>query len=163
MSDLNGDAGAAGGFDRPDVEALMVGIRARAEEKRRRGIYRDEDWLPWSSGGSGGPGPGGGGGLSAPGASSPERLAALRASARVDLDGEAIASHRALTGRLLVFLKRASRWWVRKYTDILFLRQGAFNAEAAAAVADLRAEIDALKAEVAGLRATKPPGAGPTA
>ena len=123
-----------------NVEELMARVRSAVEEKRRAGIYRDDDW-PCDS--QFHPGPSAG----------DDQLALLRSAARVDLEGEPIQSHRPLAGLVVMTLKRFSRYWVRKYTDSLFLRQSTFNAETVSALANLRREVDELRAEVTRLKA----------
>lgn len=123
-----------------NVEELMARVRSAVEEKRRAGIYRDDDW---PGGNQFYPGP----------TSGDDHLALLRSAARVDLEGEPIQSHRPLAGLAVMALKRFSRYWVRKYTDSLFLRQSTFNAETVSALAALRREVDELRGEVARLKA----------
>lgn len=123
-----------------DVAQLMERVRRNVEEKRKAGIYKDDGWAGSLRYGSG---------IAAPG----DQLALLRTSARVDLEGEAIQSHRPVAGALIVALKRFSRYWVRKYTDPLFLRQGTFNSEAVNAVTALQREVEELKSELDRLKA----------
>lgn len=122
-----------------DVDQIMDRVRRTVEEKRRAGIYRDDDWTEAFHYGAAAPSGSDGFGL-------------LRASARVELEGEPIRSHRPVAGALVMALKRFSRYWVRKYTDPLFLRQGTFNTETVNAVAALRREVEELREEVARLK-----------
>ncbi len=129
-----GDEAAPAG-EGVNVEDLMARVRKAVEEKKRMGIYRDDEWcveLPHGT---------------VPQAGT-DSLTLLRSSAHVDLDGEPIQSHRALTGTVVMAVKRFTRYWVRKYTDPLFLRQSAFNAESVNTLASLRREVDELRSEV---------------
>ncbi len=123
-----------------DVEALMERVRRAVEEKRRAGVYREDDWPSDLHYG-------------APAQPGRDGLGLLRAAARVDLDGEAIRSHRPFSGAVVMAIKRFTRYWVRKYTDPLFLRQAAFNAESVNALAALKSEVEELREEVARLKA----------
>jgi hypothetical protein len=134
----------------PDVAALMHEIRRRVAEKRRAGLYAD-DQLP---AGLTAATPG----TTAGSALSPERhISAMRGAAQVDLAGEPIRSHRPVTGAFIKTWKRFTRFWIRRYTDPLFLRQSYFNAEATAAAEALLREIRQLRHELEALRQERDP------
>ena len=69
----------------------------------------------------------------------------MEAAARVDLEGEPITSHRPVTGSIIKFVKRQTRFWIRKYTDPILLRQTMFNVELLKTVRELRTELDELR------------------
>lgn len=126
-----------------DVEQIMAEIRQAVEEKRRAGIYDTE--LPQLAG------------FLRPGSSElglDDQINLLAACAQMDLEGEPISSHRPVTGAIIVGFKRFFRFWTRKYTDGLFLRQSHFNTEAVSTIRDLRREVENLRREVAELRDT---------
>jgi hypothetical protein len=90
-----------------------------------------------------------------------EQLDLLRAAARLQLEGDPIRSHRPRLGRVIVAWKKFVRYWVRKYTDALFLRQSFFNSQVVGALEQLQQRVDALEDEVAALReALRRQGAG---
>lgn len=135
-----------------DIEQLMSEIRRNVAEKRKAGIYTDEGLPPWT-------------GFLRPGDvpfSLDDQIRLLEAMARPPLDGDPISSHRPVYGSLIVAAKRFFRYWTRKYTDGMFLRQQQFNGEAVATIRTLRKQVDELRAEVEELRARAgvppPPG-----
>ncbi|MBN1478237.1 hypothetical protein JXA47_15890, partial [Candidatus Sumerlaeota bacterium] len=77
-----------------------------------------------------------------------ERLALLTTYARPLLEGEAISSHRPIVGRLVVAWKRFTRFWIRRYTDTIFLRQQMFNEEVSHLLQELTEEVRALREEI---------------
>ena len=81
-----------------------------------------------------------------------EQLDLLRAAAQLELRGEPIRSHRPFLGRFIIAWKKFVRFWVRKYTDAIFLRQSFFNSQVVGALDQLRQRIDVLEEEVAALR-----------
>lgn len=125
-----------------DVERIMAEVRQLVEKRKRERIYEEPrsaearstfgaEWVTTVG----------------------EQLDLLRAAARLELQGDPIRSHRPFTGRLIVAWKKFVRFWVRKYTDAVFLRQSFFNSQVVAAVEKLEQRIDALEDEVALLRA----------
>ncbi|MBX7246457.1 MAG: hypothetical protein K1X53_13250 [Candidatus Sumerlaeaceae bacterium] len=143
---LSADEAAAGGDEPLDVAAIMAQIRRQVAEKKRTGIYPDD------------PGPV----RSRPalpdfGAQQPFEVhyEAMRSAAHIDLAGEPISSHRPVTGNFIVAVKRFTRFWIRRYTDSLFMRQSYFNAEAANTIAALRREIEDLRAELDAVKAKR--------
>lgn len=128
-----------------DVQAIMAEIRQRIAEKQQAGLYRGLPRLALDT-----PPP--------PGAvrRMEERLALLRAYARPSLEGEPIASHRPVVGRLVVAWKKFTRFWVRRYTDTVFLRQQMFNEEVASLLEEAMAELRSLREQI------EPPDAAPT-
>ncbi len=75
-------------------------------------------------------------------------LGTMRAVAYIRLEGEPIHSHRPIAGFFLKKWKRFTRFWIRRYTDILFLQQSRYNTETANTIAEMQEEIKALRAEV---------------
>jgi hypothetical protein len=120
--------------DAIDVAAIMETIRKRIAQKQQAGLYRGLPRLALDA-----PPP--------PGAvrRAEERLALVKMCARQSLEGEPISSHRPFVGSVLVAWKRFTRFWVRRYTDPLFLRQQMFNEEVAALLEELTAEVKALR------------------
>ncbi len=93
-----------------------------------------------------------------------EDIDLLRAAATLDLQGDPIRSHRPFTGRFIIAWKKFVRFWVRKYTDSLFLRQSFFNSRVVGTLEQLRQrletleeEVESLRAEVARLQSTQSP------
>ena len=139
-----------------DVSAVMRDIRRRVAERRRAGVYP--------------PAPTAGGAPThVPVASgwqqqsAADGLAVLRANAHLEIEGDPITSHRRYTGPIIKGFKRFSRFWIRRYTDTLFLRQSYFNSEAVSAMAAMRHDLEELRAEVETLRrqlAAPPDGSG---
>ena len=126
-----------------NVEDLMARIRGSIEEKKESRIYRQDALLAQ------------GVGLLRPGESNKnlrDHLGLLKHLAPLDLEGDPIVSHRALTGRAIRWAKKLTRFWVRKYTDGLFARQSHFNAELVEALAELNRQIEEQKAENQRLR-----------
>ncbi|MGB9692196.1 MAG: hypothetical protein ACPL7D_08505 [Candidatus Sumerlaeaceae bacterium] len=136
-----------------DVEQLMAEVRALVQEKRASKLYdepatgsmqaRSSFGAEWVT-------------------SVGEELDLLRAAARLALEGEPIRSHRPRIGRLIIAWKKFVRFWVRKYTDAIFLRQSFFNTKVVATlerleqrVERLENELDLLRHEVARLRQGK--------
>lgn len=129
----------------PDVAAIMNEIRRRVAEKRRAGLY-NEPPLPAAMAAAAPPADSGT-------ALSPERhISAMRGAAHADLEGEPIRSHRPVTGPFIKAWKRFTRFWIRRYTDALFLRQSYFNSEATAAAEALLREVRELRREIEALR-----------
>lgn len=125
-----------------DVERIMAEVRQLVEKRKQERIYEEPksaearstfgaEWVTTVG----------------------EQLDLLRAAARLELQGDPIRSHRQFTGRFIVAWKKFVRFWVRKYTDAIFLRQSFFNSQVVAAVEKLEQRIDALEDEVALLRA----------
>ena len=129
-----------------DVVAVMEEVRRRVAEKRAAGIYppepagaavrqpqaaRDgEDALAkvaWS-------------------------LGTMRLSSRISLEGEPVRSHRPMLGAALKAWKKFTRFWIRRYTDTLFLQQSCFNTETANAVTSLHEDVRRLRAELEELK-----------
>ena len=148
-----------------DVVRIMQEIRESIQEKRRQGIYTDEEV---------------------------ESLAALRLrtygeEARIDpkllerllgpahdwniaVDYLVRTTRTGLSARLLLLAKRAVRPFVRLYTDHLLNRQAQLNLYFAHLLHDniretarLQVELQALRHRVKVLEGEKPPGAGPSA
>lgn len=122
-----------------DAEAIMERIRASIRAKRDAGILRDESWLARRLDE-----------LGLPGAlrETTDRLALIRMAGRLDPNGDPLKSHRPIIGRLIVAVKRATRYWIRKYTDTIFTRQAHFNAEVTRLLADLVRENEDLRRRV---------------
>lgn len=122
-----------------DVREIMARIEQRVEEKRRRGLYRDEPWLhqtiDFASLGTGE-------------RNLSDQLAMLKMASRIDLEGEPISSHRPITGQFIVWIKKWSRFWVRRYTDSIFYKQNHFNAEIVNLLTELAGQINELREEV---------------
>ena len=137
--------------DTIDTEQLMREVRAKVAEKRRANIYGDEAFEPWAAFVQPGD----------PGLAMEHRLAYLEGCGKIDLTGEAIKSHRPILGRFLIAIKKFTRYWVRKYTDALFMRQAHFNSEAAGALKAMNEEVQFLRREVEELRAAKRDGEHP--
>ncbi|MCX7626235.1 MAG: hypothetical protein N2Z21_08505 [Candidatus Sumerlaeaceae bacterium] len=125
-----------------DVERIMAEVRQLVAQRKQERIYEEPksaearcafgaEWVT----------------------SVGEQLDLLRAAARLELQGDPIRSHRPFSGRFIVAWKKFVRFWVRKYTDAIFLRQSFFNSQVVAAVEKLEQRIDALEDEVALLRA----------
>ena len=134
MTEPNSHTPDTAELQRPDVRAIMMEIRGRVAEKRKAGIY--PEWpasLERLDLGL----------LSA--ADREQKWALLDAAAAIDLQGEPIKSHRPISGFFIKALKRFTRFWIRKYTDPIFLRQSMFNAELLKEVRELRHELDDLR------------------
>jgi hypothetical protein len=112
--------------DEIDVARIMEEIRQRVVQKQQAGIYPST--LKGIS-------------SSAPGATL-SSLAGLR------IEGEPITSHRPMLGRYIRLFKKFSRFWVRRYTDPVFLQQSYFNSEAAREIEKLQAEVANLKEQL---------------
>lgn len=113
----------------PDIEALMKEVRARVEEKRRLGVYppfEDEEIASAPAG----------------------RIQLLQAAAVLDPEGEPIRSHRPVLGWFIKSAKRLSRFWVRKYTDPIVLRQSMFNQQLLTYILEMRTEIEELRRHI---------------
>lgn len=126
-----------------DVEQIMAEIRSLVQEKRASKMYVEpepESSVARSSFGAEWVIPVG------------EELDLLRAAARLDLEGEPIRSHRPHIGKLIVAWKKFVRFWVRKYTDAIFLRQSFFNTKLVGTIEKLEQRIDMLEGEVEALR-----------
>lgn len=119
-----------------DAKAIVETIRQRVAEKQRAGVYRGLPRLALET-----PPPQG------VGRRAEVRLALVQMYARQSLEGDPITSHRPVIGRLIVPWKRFTRFWIRRYTDALFLRQQMFNEEVASLMQDLTEEIRALRRE----------------
>jgi len=126
-----------------NVEDLMTRIRTNIEERKKSRHFREDvllaqgvDFLP-------------------PGQSSKsgaDRLALLVYAARLDLEGEPIASHRTFFGFAIKWAKRFARFWTRKYTDGVFSQQNHFNSEVIATLSELTKRLEQLEAENRELR-----------
>lgn len=123
-----------------DISALMDEVRQSVREKKAAGIYRDEDialppdfriFLPPDEN---------------------DRFALLRAIGHLDLEGDPITSHRPVVGTVVKGTKRTVRYWVRKYTDGVFLRQNQFNAGVVQEMEQLRRKVDDLTEELEKLK-----------
>jgi hypothetical protein len=117
-----------------DAQEIMATIRRRIAEKQQAGLYRGLPRLALDT-----PPP--------PGAVRrvEERLALLKMYARHDLAGPPISSHRRFTGWMITAWKRFTRFWIRSYSDSLFLRQQAFNEEVATLLEELTTEVKAIR------------------
>jgi hypothetical protein len=121
-----------------NIEEIMSRIRHSIEEKKKSRVYRHDAFLsqgidflqPGESG-----------------KNSADHLALLRWMARMDLEGEPIASHRPLAGFAIKWFKRVTRFWVRKYTDGILSRQNHFNAEMINILSEMNKRIEQLEAE----------------
>jgi hypothetical protein len=131
-----------------DVDAIMNRIRASIQAKREAGILRDESWLSQRLDEQ-----------DLPGSmrESADRLALIRMAGRLDVNGDPVKSHRPIVGRVIVFLKRATRFWIRKYTDTIFTRQAHFNAEVTRLLGDLIQENRDLRARAEALEMGRKP------
>jgi hypothetical protein len=120
-----------------DAQEVMATIRRRIAEKQQAGLYRGVPRLALDT-----PPP--------PGAVRrlEERLALLTTYARPLLEGETISSHRPLVGKIVVGWKRFTRFWIRRYTDTIFLRQQMFNEEVSHLLLELTEEVRALREEI---------------
>jgi hypothetical protein len=130
--------------DAIDAKAIMEEIRRRVEDKKAAGLYRGVPRIALDT-----PPP--------PGADRrlEERLALLQTYARVSLEGEPISSHRPVLGKIIVGWKKFTRFWVRRYTDTIFLRQQAHNEEVAAVLDDMAGEIRELRERLKALEESK--------
>lgn len=118
-----------------NVKAVMEEIRRRVEEKQRQNAYPNilmnrPGTVPGRNAGDG------------------EGFAALRATAGLRIEGEPITSHRPLTGNIIKSFKKFMRFWVRRYTDALFLQQSYFNSEVVNSLEEMKQEVKELRAEV---------------
>lgn len=125
-----------------DVEQLMAEVRRLVQRRQGCGVYAEPS-LP--------------GGLPSAfgmewGTTLGDQLDLMRAAASLDVRGEEFRSHRRWLGPLIVAWKKFVRFWVRKYTDGLFLRQSFFNTQVVAAIDMLRQRVEVLEDEVAALR-----------
>jgi hypothetical protein len=135
--------------DAIDIEQLMAEIRSKVAEKRRANIYGEEGFDPCVAFVQPGD----------PKLAMEHRLAYLEACGHVDLAGEPVKSHRPILGRFIIAAKKLTRYWVRKYTDALFMRQGHFNSETVNAIKAMHEEVQFLRREVEELRsADRRPG-----
>lgn len=125
-----------------DVENIMAEVRRLVAEKRPTKIYEEPAGSPARS-------TFGAEWVTTVG----EQVDLLRAAARLDVQGEPITSHRRYTGRFIVAWKKFVRFWVRKYTDAIFLRQSFFNSQVVGALEQLEQRIETLEDEVNTLRA----------
>jgi hypothetical protein len=129
-----------------DIEGIMHQIRRNVEEKRAANVYRDDLWQGQPSLAR----------ADDPDCSMDEHLASLRAAGRVQIEGEPITSHRPILGIFIIKYKKFWRYWTRKYTDTLFLRQSLYNSEVAATLTAMNREIRELREEVRSLRDGRP-------
>ena len=60
-----------------------------------------------------------------------------------------------MLGKIIVGWKKFTRFWVRRYTDAIFLRQQAHNEEVAAVLADMAEEIRELRRRLKELEDSK--------
>lgn len=117
-----------------DIEAIMAQVRLNVAEKRRAKVYVDE-FLPPPMGVA-----------RNENASLDEHLRVLRASCSLPIEGDPIHSHRPISGFFIKAFKKLTRFWTRKYTDALFLRQNYFNAELVATLEAMKDELEQLRA-----------------
>lgn len=120
-----------------DSKEVMAELRRRIQEKQDAGLYEGVPRLA----------------LDAPpplGAKRrfEESIAVLEMYARHDLVGPPIRSHRPSTGWFVVKWKKFVRFWVRRYTDQIFIQQHLFNEEAIALMRDMHREIQALRSQL---------------
>lgn len=134
-----------------DIDGVMEQVRQRVAQKRAAGIYPPlesghfpEIPVPAASAG--------GAGDADLLATLGWRVEGMHQAARLNLKGEPVRSHRPVIGTILKKWKNFTRFWIRRYTDTLFLQQSRYNVESAQVasallqeVARLRAEVDALK------------------
>jgi len=111
-----------------DVQSIMRRIRESIEAKRASGLLRDEPWLSQRLDIANLPGSA---------RRNADRLALLQMAGRLELEGDPIRSHRPLLGPVINLVKRVSRFWIRKYTDQIFIRQAHYNAELLDILSDL--------------------------
>jgi len=126
-----------------NVEEVMARIRQSIEEKKKSRIYHEDVLLAQGTD------------LFQPGESSrnmTDHLALLKYVARIDLEGEQITSHRAFVGLVIKLAKRFARFWIRKYTDGIFIKQDHFNAEVIAVLSELSQRLEKQEAENKQLR-----------
>lgn len=138
-----------------DVQQVMRRIRESIESKRAAGILREEPWLSRRLDLANLPGSA---------RRNADKLALLQLAGRIELEGEPIKSHRPIVGPLINFVKRVTRFWTRKYTDPIFIRQGHFNSEILEILNDLVREnqelerrLDALEQQLATSTSTDNP------
>ena len=139
-----------------DVQQVMKRIRESIESKRAAGILREEPWLSRRLDLANLPGSA---------RRNADKLALLQLAGRIELEGEPIKSHRPVDGPLINFVKRIARFWTRKYTDPIFIRQGHFNSEILEILNDLVREnqelerrLEALEGQLAPSRPAETPG-----
>ena len=118
-----------------NVEAVVDQIRHTVAEKRRANVYSAPDLVPFS----------GAQVKPAETAGLRERIARLQQIGHLDLAGEPIRSHRPFLGHLVKFIKRCSRFWVRRYTDPVLLRQSHFNNEVAETLKEMHSRLEKLE------------------
>ena len=126
-----------------DVEELMREVRHNVQLHQSKGLYEEKEaemaarsafgaeWVTTAG----------------------EQMDLLRAVARLDLQGEEYRSHRPWLGPFIVAWKKFVRFWVRKYTDGIFLRQSFFNTQVLSALDNIQQRLDSLEEEVERLRA----------
>jgi hypothetical protein len=126
-----------------DVEELMREVRHNVQLHQSKGLYEEKESKMAAR--------------SAFGAewvtTAGEQMDLLRAVARLDLQGEEYRSHRPWLGPFIVAWKKVVRFWVRKYTDGIFLRQSFFNTQVLSALDNIQQRLDSLEEEVERLRA----------
>lgn len=115
----------------------MDDIRRRVAEKQQSGEYADDpaalEMLNFTG--------------FLPQKEDERRIALLQAAANVEIEGEPISSHRPVAGAFIKAIKKLTRFWIRKYTDPIFLRQSMFNDELLKLVLEQRGQIEELKRE----------------
>jgi len=145
---LNGNHAPGLGAEKPvleikdreiNVDAIMTHIRGCIQAKREAGLLRDEAWLSQRLDAQD---------LQHSARRHADRLALVRMSGRLNLEGDPIKSHRPMLGRAIVAFKKFTRYWTRKYTDPLFTRQTHYNAEVLSLVEELLREQRTLKDRV---------------
>ena len=121
-----------------DVEELKERIRKSIEEKKKSQVYIEEPWMLQD--------------ISQPQLRldmkrASDTLAMLKIAGRLDLEGEPISSHRMFSGHFIKFMKRSTRFWIRKYTDAIFFKQNHFNLEIVNVISQMNEQIQDLKSE----------------
>jgi hypothetical protein len=134
-----------------DVEEIMARIRRSITEKKKTRLHRHDAFLAQ------------GADLLRVGDSAKNlrtRLGLLAQAARIDPEGEPISSHRPLLGPAIKWVKRVTRFWIRKYTDGLLAGQNRFNADVVSALTELHEQLQTTRAENERLRRQLERGAG---
>ena len=126
-----------------DVENIMARIRRSISEKKKAFNYREDVLLAQGIDALQ---------LTRSGKSIADHISLLKYTARMDLEGEQISSHRPLMGFAIKWAKRLTRFWIRKYTDSIFTKQNHFNSEMISVLSELNHHLEQLKGENERLR-----------
>ena len=121
-----------------NVDELMTRIRSSIEAKKKSQIYIEEPWMMQD--------------VTQPelrlnSMKTADALAMLKIAGRLDMEGEKITSHRRFGGSFIKFMKRTTRFWVRRYTDAIFFKQNHFNMEIVDVLSRMNNQMLELKNE----------------